>query len=156
MFLFIRHAFDSGDRVIIDDKQYLVLELALLETTLKSDGKVVYYPNSLLSNKHIINIRRSKDLTDNVRIHVPFTVTEEKMRQLQQRMIVFCKTQSTRLKPNTTMDIIDIGPNVTYQFSLEYKGNWQDAAQRWNTRTMFMFELKRAMAEFEIPQVQLD
>ena len=45
VFLFVRHPYDSGDRVIIDEKTYVVLELSLLETVLRSDGKICYYPN---------------------------------------------------------------------------------------------------------------
>ena len=45
VFIFIRHPYDSGDRVIIGDKSYVVLEVSLLETVLRSDGKICYYPN---------------------------------------------------------------------------------------------------------------
>jgi hypothetical protein len=48
------------------------------------------------------------------------------------------------------MVVLDIGPVVKYQFSIEYKGNWQDSPQRWITKSMFLFELKRAMQEMQI------
>ncbi len=53
IFLFIRHPFDVGDRVDIDDVAYTVKEIRLLSTIfLNVDGVYVQVPNSVL-NTHV-------------------------------------------------------------------------------------------------------
>ena len=54
------------------------------------------------------------------------------------------------------MVVKSIGPVVEYQFSVEYNGNWQDSPQRWITKSMFLFELKRVTEEMQIELKSLD
>jgi hypothetical protein len=46
VFLFVTHPFDTGDRVLIDDKAYIVEEMSILNTLFIMDGKRTYFPNS--------------------------------------------------------------------------------------------------------------
>lgn len=60
IFLFVTHPYDVGDRVFIDNNNYIVKELGILYTVLeKWDGQVIYSPNSVLATKDITNVRRS-------------------------------------------------------------------------------------------------
>ncbi len=78
------------------------------------------------------------------------------MKTLQEELVKFCQSQKSRLKPSTTMHCQEVGPVVKYQFSIDYKGNWQDAPQRWVTKSMFLFELKRLTSDLEIPLASLE
>lgn len=160
IFIFVNHPFDSGmllsnyigDLVTIDGINYQVQELSLLVTTFQLDGKLVYIPNSILSNKPIINIRRSSDLTDFIMIVVEFATPEEIIKKLHDNLCELVKNHPSRFKGTGTMDMIEIGADgkVTYRFSLRHKGNWQNGAMRWSSRTFFMFALKRNMEELGI------
>ena len=92
-------------------------------------------------------------MSDYVSIQVPFIISEQKMKDLHVKMLKYCQSNKSRLKNSLTMNVMDIGPVVRYQFSIEYKGNWQDSIQRNQTKSMYLFELKRATAELEIPLV---
>jgi hypothetical protein len=55
IFLFIKHAYDVGDRVSIDSVDYIVLEMHLLSTIFKKiDGTVTQAPHSLLNTKFVL------------------------------------------------------------------------------------------------------
>ena len=89
-------------------------------------------------------------------IGVSCFVSEAKMKELHSSMLRFCQSQKTRLKPACSMVVKSIGPVVEYQFSVEYNGNWQDSPQRWITKSMFLFELKRVTEEMQIELKSLD
>jgi hypothetical protein len=60
IFLFINHPFDTGDKIIVNEKAYFVDELNLLTTVLRrGDGQKMYMSNARLAELPIINIRRS-------------------------------------------------------------------------------------------------
>jgi hypothetical protein len=49
------------------------------------------------------------------------------------------------------MDLYEIGnATATYLFSINHLGSWQDGGKRWSSRTMYLFELKKAMEELDI------
>jgi hypothetical protein len=45
IFLFVIHPYDTGDRIFLDDGNFVVEEINLLTTTLEIDGKKYYVPN---------------------------------------------------------------------------------------------------------------
>jgi small-conductance mechanosensitive channel len=61
IFVFVEHAYDVGDRVVVDD-EFLTVETVEIFTTIfrRWDGTAVYIPNSVLSGKNIYNIRPSQ------------------------------------------------------------------------------------------------
>ena len=68
IFIFVHHPFDAGDRVFIDDKNYVVHEMGLLYTSFNEAGKIVYIPNSFLSGRIITNVRRSGNMVDSIKV----------------------------------------------------------------------------------------
>ncbi|EOB13521.1 hypothetical protein NBO_69g0015, partial [Nosema bombycis CQ1] len=69
VFLLIRHPYDGGDRVLVDDVEYQVQKIDLLVTTfIDLNNKIVYIPNPTLFSKKIDNIRRSNKQSDLVTI----------------------------------------------------------------------------------------
>lgn len=60
IFLFIKHPYDVGDRIKIDDFDMTVKEMNLLYSIFKRvDGTVIQAPHGTLNLKYIHNIRRS-------------------------------------------------------------------------------------------------
>ncbi|KAL0039998.1 hypothetical protein WJX79_001782 [Trebouxia sp. C0005] len=62
IFLFVVHAFDVGDGILINGDLHKVEEIALNMTVLKRwDGCRIWYPNSLINVVPILNITRSEN-----------------------------------------------------------------------------------------------
>lgn len=92
IFLFITHPFDIGDRVLIDNDAYFVHEIRLFSTVLmRWDGFMVYYPNAVLLEKGIVNVRRSKSqMQEFVNILVDSqSTTSEKLKKLDESLVKF-------------------------------------------------------------------
>jgi small-conductance mechanosensitive channel len=149
IFIFVTHPFDSGDKVLIDDKTYFVVELSLLVTTLRQEGKIVYIPNSELAVKSIYNIRRSGDQMEMIKVNVCLETPESAMKIVHEKMVAFMKLQPTRFKGTDLMEMTEFGPgqSITYSILLEYTGNWQDGFRRIEIKSAFMAELKRNLQE---------
>lgn len=59
-YIFTTHPFDVGDRVTVQGTHFFVQHVGLLFTQFRRmDGAVVYYPNYLLANLAVNNIKRS-------------------------------------------------------------------------------------------------
>lgn len=59
-YIFTTHPFDVGDRVTVQGTHFFVLHVGLLFTQFRRmDGAVIYYPNYLLANLAVNNIKRS-------------------------------------------------------------------------------------------------
>jgi hypothetical protein len=112
----------------------------------------VMIPNvAILSQKTIINVRRSGDMTDYVDVKVDVRTSESILRQLHNRMLEYAKTNMRGFRPTCGMHIIEMSTNVmTVQFSIDLKGNWQDGSRRLANKTAFLFALKQHMQELDI------
>ena len=56
IFLFVKHPYDVGDRIVVDDKGYTVAKMQLLSTNFKrDDGKFVWIGHNVLATKLIEN-----------------------------------------------------------------------------------------------------
>lgn len=56
IFLFVKHPYDVGDRIDVDDKSYTVVKMALMSTNFKrTDGKFVWIGHNILATKVIEN-----------------------------------------------------------------------------------------------------
>ena len=65
IFIFVVHPFDVGDSVLINDDRHKIVKISILTTvTEKWNGQVIYYPNSVLNGKPLINLTRTKHFTD--------------------------------------------------------------------------------------------
>lgn len=149
IFIFVTHPYDSGDKIIIEEKTYFVVELSLLITTLKQEGKIVYVPNSQLALKSIYNIRRSGDQSEVIKVQVSIETEVDKMKVVYEKMLGFMKSQPARFKGTGFMELTEFGPGqcCTYSFLLEYCGNWQDGMRRMEIKCAFMEALKKNLEE---------
>lgn len=56
IFLFVKHPYDVGDRVVIDTQEYTVAKMQLLSSNFKRwDGKFVWIGHNILATKVIEN-----------------------------------------------------------------------------------------------------
>ncbi|GAA5821690.1 hypothetical protein JCM11251_000973 [Rhodosporidiobolus azoricus] len=153
IFLFIKHAYDVGDRVSIDATDYIVLEMHLLSTIFKKiDGTVTQAPHSLLNTKFVLNYRRSGPIWETYTWDVDFGTTFEKIEALRTRMLEFLQQERRDFIPDINITIQDFAGQGKLSLSapINYKSNWQNGALKAQRRNKWICALKVAMAELQI------
>ncbi|GAA5946137.1 hypothetical protein JCM3765_000131 [Sporobolomyces pararoseus] len=153
IFLFIKHAYDVGDKVEIDGLQYIVLEMHLLSTIFKKiDGTVCQAPHSLLNTKFVQNYRRSGPIWESFVFDVDFSTSFEKIEALRERMLEFLESEKRDFIPSIDISIKDFEGQgkLTLSALINYKTSWQNGALKTQRRNKWICALKVAMAELQI------
>lgn len=151
VFLFVTHPYDSGDLVCIDDTDMYVREVGLNSTTFVTwDGKRMYYPNNIISQKPIHNVRRSPNMTDKIVLHIDCYTPQVKIFELRARMRDYLMKESKEFQPGLEIQIQEMDARLKISMCIEHKGNWQDSGRRWARRTAFNYALKEAVEDIGI------
>ncbi|KAF9415430.1 hypothetical protein BGZ94_000089 [Podila epigama] len=151
VFLFITHPYDSGDLCNIDGTDMYVREVGLNSTMFVTwDGKRMYYPNNVLSQKPIHNVRRSPNMSEKIVLNVDCYTPQAKIFELRARMRDFLARESKEFLPDMEIQIQEMDVKLKISMVIEHKGNWQDTGRRWARRTKFNFALKEAVEEIGI------
>jgi len=94
IFLFIKHPYDVGDRVKVEDETYTVKEIRLLSTIfLNGDNALVQAPNTVLNGQFLINYRRSPEMSEPFTFDVAYDTSFEQIEALRGRMIAFLSNE---------------------------------------------------------------
>ena len=92
--MFIKHPYDVGDRVKVDEDVYTVKEIRLLSTIfLNEDNALVQAPNTVLNAAFLINFRRSPEMSDPFTFDVAYDTSFEQIEALRGRMIAFLSNE---------------------------------------------------------------
>lgn len=152
VFVFVEHAFDLGDRVVVDN-EYLTVERVEIFTTIfrRWDGTAVYIPNANLANKNIYNIRRSLTQSDQIDVALAGDTSIQRVWELRDKLAEFTQSEPKDfMGPLSIMDFIAEDGKVKLQLLVEYRSNFQDAAVRAARRNKFMAMLKQVVADLGI------
>lgn len=152
VFVFVEHAFDIGDRVVIDN-EYLTVERVEIFTTIfrRWDGTAVYIPNANLANKNIYNIRRSLTQSEQIDVSLAGSTSIQQIWELRDKLAEFTQSEPKDfMGPLSIMDFIEEGDKIKLQLLVEYKGNFQDSSVRAARRNKFMAMLKQVVADLNI------
>lgn len=154
IFLFVKHPYDVGDRVDIDNDSYTVKEIRLLSTVFihTSKGCVVQAPHSVLNTKYIANIRRSPQMSEPITLDVSFGTSFEQIERLREQMLAYCKEQRRDFLGQFDVTIVDIPEQnkMVLSTSIKYKSNFQQGALKAKRKNMWMCALKQALADCKI------
>jgi len=94
IFLFIKHPYDVGDRVKVEEETYTVKEIRLLSTIfLNGDNALVQAPNTVLNGQFLINFRRSPEMSEPFTFDVAYDTSFEQIEALRGRMIAFLSNE---------------------------------------------------------------
>jgi small-conductance mechanosensitive channel len=84
MFIFVRHPYDVGDKVVVNGTTSYVHRIQLGHTVFRSwDEYMTYIPNNVLAGQAIKNITRSKPMYHEVVLTVDVKTEEDKFEQLR-------------------------------------------------------------------------
>lgn len=153
IFVFAEHAFDVGDRVIVDGENLVVQNIEIFTTRfVKWDGVIVYVPNSVLSGKNIYNVRRSGLQSEEVVAKVSAETTTEDLRAMLELL-----TEKTRKEAKDFSGYVDLvefnvldEQKMEVKLAVQYKSNFQNQAMRNSRRSKFDGLLKDTLAELDI------
>lgn len=152
VFLLVSHPYDVGDRVLIDNVEYLVQRTDLLATTFVDlNGKLSYIPNPVLFNKKIENIRRSSKQSDTLTIKVGGSTTFKAANELKEKI----QTKLQQEKDYFTGQIYLLkfemdGDNVALGYLVQHKVNFQKMVERFKRRDKLASLVEEALKEANI------
>lgn len=150
MFVFIEHAFDVGDRVVIGAENLIVQNIEIFTTTLvKWDGVKVYWPNSILATKDIENIRRSACQSETIDISIGSSTSTDRLWELKKQLTEYVKSQPEDFTGYLDIAGYDIISKETMKLQLivQYKTNFQDQAKRHARRSKFMLAVREIVTK---------
>lgn len=156
IFLFVKHPYDVGDRVYINDVQLIVERISLLYSVFtRTDTKqVTQIPNIQLNNYWVDNISRSKAMYESIEVDVSYDTSFEDIELLRCEMEKFVRSHdnSRDFQPDFTIGIGGVGSldKLTLKISILHKSNWHNDMVRASRRSKFMCALALALKKIPI------
>ncbi|KAJ3680466.1 hypothetical protein LUZ60_016744 [Juncus effusus] len=153
VFLFVMHSYDVGDRVEIDEVQYIVEEMNIMTTIfLRYDNLKVSYPNNLLATKPISNFYRSPDMGDSIDFSIHVATPAEKIAIMKQKIIQFMENKKDHWYPDAQVVLRDVDETNKLKVSIwmRQKMNFQEMGVRFERRELVVQEMIRVLRELDI------
>jgi small-conductance mechanosensitive channel len=110
------------------------------------DGQVVYFANSALSQAPIVNVRRSRTLTESVSLFADASTETEALWQLRDEMAQFVKENPSDFTDQLALSGLQIieDSKLKVSFSVQHKHNFQNDVDYYERRTRFMAALRES------------
>ncbi|KAJ3680467.1 hypothetical protein LUZ60_016745 [Juncus effusus] len=153
VFLFVMHPFDVGDRVEIEEVQYVVEEMNIMTTIfLRYDNLKVSYPNNILATKPISNFYRSPDMGDSIDFSIHVATPAEKIAIMKQKIIQFMENKKDHWYPGAQVVLRDVDETNKLKISIWMRQtmNFQEMGVRFERRELVVQEMIRVLKELNI------
>jgi len=145
IFLFVKHPYDVGDRVDIDDRKYIVEHMSLLYTVLKRIDchKITQIPNNILNTKPIENVSRSKYMQEQLTVPINFNTSFEDIQKLKHELLIFIKENSRDYQEDLEVEITGINEldRLILKVDIKHRGNWANETLSLQRRNRFLCAL---------------
>jgi hypothetical protein len=156
IFIFVKHPYDIGDRVDLNNDQLTVEHISLLFTVFKrvQNGKVVQIPNIVLNNLWVENVSRSKAMREQISIFCNFETSITDIEALKDEMTAFVvdSKNSRDFQPDIDIEVLGIAEMNKMELRIEckHKSNWANESIRAARRSKFMCALVLALRKVPI------
>ena len=156
IFLFVKHPYDIGDRVDVNNDELTVVRISLLYTNFKrvANGKAVQIPNIVLNNLWIENVTRSRSMREFVTVFVNFGTSFEDIKLLENelRQYVSAKEHARDFQQEVEVSVVDMASmdKLELRVEMRYKGSWHSDAHRASRRSKFLCEIVRVLRQIPI------
>ncbi|RCV07699.1 hypothetical protein SEVIR_1G271000v4 [Setaria viridis] len=153
VFLFVMHPFDVGDRCEIEDVQLVVEEMNIMTTVfLRYDNLKIYYPNSVLATKPIMNFYRSPDMGDAIDFSIHVATPVEKLALMKERILRYIDNKKEHWYPGAMIVLRDVDETNKLKVSIWFRHtlNFQDMGMRFVRRELVLQEMIRVLKDLEI------
>lgn len=150
IFVIWTHTFDVGDCISVDGNRFCVSQIHLMVTVLQNlQGATMYFNNSTLSQKQIVNIRRSCNQKETLVFYIHTRNDPAQVEAVREGMAQFLLRNPRDYEPKLTF----FGYNVYHEGKMEiriqavFRGNFQDLELYRKRRTALMQECIRQLTE---------
>ena len=113
IFLFIKHPYDVGDRVDINDVQLVVEHVSLMYSVFRrvDSDKTVQIPHNIANTLWIENVTRSRAMKERLTLSVSATTSNEDILALRGELQKFVTADENRrdFKPDFDIELISVG-----------------------------------------------
>lgn len=125
IFVFVKHPFDVGDRVDINNDQLVVERISLLYTVFKSvtTHRTSQAPNIILNSLWVNNVSRSKAMREQLFLYISFDTTLEDIQLLKNEMqsFVLDKENCRDFQPDIDVEVTGIASMDKMELKVEIK-----------------------------------
>lgn len=132
VFHLISHPYDVGDRVIIDDQQFIVRKIDLLYTTFTdNNNRISYMPNPSLFLKKIDNIRRTWNQFEEMIVLIAGNTSFSKIESILQKLKKNCEEKDSLFTGHVEIrETVKQDGKLKLIIGIEHKGNFQELSER--------------------------
>ncbi|GAB4842511.1 hypothetical protein Ancab_012485 [Ancistrocladus abbreviatus] len=159
IFAFARHPFDVGDLCIIDGIEMEVKRMSILTTVfLKlSPPEEIFYPNSVLATKHIVNLKDELDSSDAVELNLDGSTKKKKIEALKEKIENFSESGNHAHKYEGPIQVMlkevgsSIKMDVHFKHSMGILDNHAQCSQKKKMqRSEFLLHVKQFLDDLGI------
>lgn len=153
IFIFVIHPFDIGDRVIIDKLVYTVVKVNLLTSVLKRyDNSLFYFSNSVLSQKPILNLRRSPDQFDLITIHVSFYTPVSILKTFEKKMGEYLQKASEHFHEKFEVEYQELenSNRMILRVWVQHRNNFQNIKRYRKRHGRLLLRIKKICEQLDI------
>ena len=152
VFLFSTHPYDVGEQIVIDDNILTVNRMHLLTTIFKTyDGHIIYYPNSVLAIKPIMNRDRSIETYQTYEIDLGKEhTTVENVKKFKTAISAYVSEREKRFDQKFSFDPLPIKhlDSIRYQLKVQLKKS-RDKKSMWHTQNEFSIFIRDLVHQFK-------
>ncbi|KAJ9225928.1 hypothetical protein DTO207G8_345 [Paecilomyces variotii] len=156
IFLFVKHPFDVGDRVTINNEDLIVERISLLFTVFRSidDQRTTQCPNIVLNTLWVDNLTRSDAMRERLTLTVDFGTSFADVQLLKKEMENFVRDKENYrdFQPDVDVEVLGIGnmDKLELRVEIRHKSNWSNESIRATRRSKFMCALVVAVRKIPI------
>ncbi|KAK5166986.1 uncharacterized protein LTR77_007715 [Saxophila tyrrhenica] len=156
IFLFIKHPYDVGDRVDINNVELIVEHISLMYSVFRrvDSDKTVQIPHNIANTLWVENISRSRSMKERLVLSVAATTSNEDILALRSELQKFVKLDENRrdFREELDIELISVGnmQKLDLQVEIRHKSNFSDELLRSTRRNKFMCKLLATMREIPI------
>ncbi|KFY39482.1 hypothetical protein V494_03965 [Pseudogymnoascus sp. VKM F-4513 (FW-928)] len=156
IFLFIKHPYDVGDRVDINNQTLTVERISLLYTVFKRIDymKMVQVPNIVLNTMWVENVTRSKAMKEQIELSISFDTSLEDIELLRSELEAFVRhpDNSRDFQEDVILECTGVGTmdKLVLKAEIRHKSNWANESIRASRRSKFMCALVLAVRKVPI------
>lgn len=157
VFLFVKHPFDVGDRVDIDNRPYVVERISLLFSVFRcvTDHRITQVPNAILNTLWIDNFTRANAMHEQLTVSVNFDTTLAHVQSLREVMEGFVRDKDNcrDFQPDIDVEVVGVGSEtdrLQLRVDIRHKSNWSNETVRASRRSKFMCALVLALRRLHI------
>ncbi|KAF3802776.1 putative MscS family protein [Colletotrichum gloeosporioides] len=144
IFIFVKHPFDVGDRVIIDGHELTVEKISLLYSVFQKVGsnKTTQVPNINLNSMWVDNVSRSRGLRERIKVQIAADTSFDDVENLRRRIRDEISAPENRrdFRPDVDVELVSIGDmsKLEVYVEAEHKSNWNNEKTRRIRRNKLM------------------